>query len=65
MTHPSLVEKPALTVADLHLIGKFFYQDGELTLAEHDRYDALADVFDDYLTVAVGDDWDAREALVP
>lgn len=63
--HPSLVEKPKLSVADLHLIGKLFFGDGGLTPAEGARLDALGDVFDDYLLQVVGPDWGSQPALVP
>jgi len=64
--HPSLIEKPVFTVADLHLIAKLaiWTEDDTLTLAEGSRLDALSDVLDDYLTVAVGYDWPLLEALV-
>lgn len=67
MTHPSLVEKPALTVADLHLIGKLINEavgDLGLTTAECQRLDDLYVDLDDYLTLAVAADWPETEALV-
>ena len=66
--HPSLVEKPALSVADLHLIGKLINEAvGELgfTAGECDRLDELYTDLDDYLTQAVDADWPDKEALVP
>lgn len=64
-THPSLIAKPALSVADLHLLARFaFYTTENFSAAELDRYDALGDVLDDYLTAVVGEDWPDRHALV-
>lgn len=63
--HPSLVEKPALSVADLHLLARCaFYGPENFSAAELDRYDSLGDVLDDYLTAVVGEDWPDRQALV-
>lgn len=65
-THPSLIEKPVLSVADLHLIAKVFtFTDVDtLTLAEAARCGELEDILDVYLIAAVGDDWFNQEALV-
>lgn len=65
--HPSLIEKPFLTVADLHLIGKVIcgVEDDDMTTAEVDRLIFLEDTFADYLSAAVDYDWRAKEALVP
>lgn len=64
--HASLIEKPVLTVADLHLIGKIVcgVDDGDLTVAEFNRLDVIEDTLADYLVSAVDVDWRCTEALV-
>lgn len=62
--HPSLVEKPALSVADLHLLAKALIFAEGLSDAEADRAAQLDDLFGAYLTDAVGPDWLDMEALV-
>lgn len=59
-----MYKKPWLSTGDLHLIAKlvFFDIDQELTAAEMAAYDRLDDVLGEYLTIAVGPDWDSQEA---
>ena len=68
--HASLIEKPKLSVAELHLIAKLIGTGDEdisyhFTAAELKAWDDIEGKLDDYLTVAVGADWDTTEALVP
>lgn len=67
MAHPADVPKPPLTVADLHLFGKYLFEmvaTPQLSDDEEVRCDDLYGVLDDYLTAAVGADWRTQEALV-
>ena len=62
--HPSLIEKPALSVADLHVICKLLHADCPFTVVEGNRLWELGEVLDNYLSKVVGEDWDEMEALV-
>lgn len=68
-THPSLIAKPALSVAELHLIAKLMDTGEEdisfhFTAAELQTWDDLTALFNAYLTTAVGPEWADQEALV-
>lgn len=66
MPHPSEVVKPALSMNDLHLIGRALdvADDGEFGRFENRRLDELFDVLSAYLSETIGEDWMKREALV-
>jgi hypothetical protein len=65
--HPSLIEKPFLSVADLHLIARVVRASEAVGFseAECDRLDELEDELDTYLSRAVSPDWPTTEVLVP
>ena len=64
--HPSEVVKPALSMNDLHLIGRALdvADDCEFGRHENRRLDELFDVLSAYLSQTIGEDWMKKEALV-
>jgi hypothetical protein len=66
MTHSSLIAKPFMSVADLHLFGKYLMGGAtRFTQAERDRCDNLYEDLCVFLDEVVGPTWEDREALVP
>lgn len=63
-THPSLIKKPVLSVADLHLIALVMDGQPSFTEAECNRLEVIEDALADYLKIAVSPAWRELEALV-
>lgn len=66
MPHPSEVVKPALSMNDLHLLGRVLEVADETEFSCHEsrRLDELFAVLERYLSQTIGEGWLEREALV-